>query len=278
MTTNSDFDRHASAWLADGPTELADRVLDAALREVHLTPQRRRWSAPWRATLMSLRLGAAALIVLVAVVGILAFTMRGNGVGPPAGPSPSPTTQPTSIAVATPTPNPNIDTSTWTTYVSTRYGFSIGHPADWVVLPANHDWAFPADATQFPPSAGETFHTGDVAVSAYSLAVTPGTSVATWLQAYCPVAESDSPCTALQSRTVAVSMDGHAGSLVQFNGDTQAYILVGSRLYIVGCWRAESDATVAQYGGASRLLEAYLSTIHLLPGGPATPAPTTRPS
>ncbi|MEA2673857.1 MAG: hypothetical protein QOI92_1049 [Chloroflexota bacterium] len=32
MTTNSDFDRHASAWLADGPTELSDRVLDAALR------------------------------------------------------------------------------------------------------------------------------------------------------------------------------------------------------------------------------------------------------
>lgn len=282
MNTNSDFDRHASAWLADGPTELADRVLDAALREVQLTRQRRRWSGPWRASLMSLRLGAAAVIAIVAVAGLLAFNMLGNGVGPPVAPTPSPaaatTPSPAPVMTVAPTVPGPIDTTTWTTYTSTRYGFTIGHPAGWSAVASSHAWAFPTDATEFPPSAGETFHSpaDDVAVSAWAVGVAPGTSITAWLQTYCAVAETNSTCSSLQGRTISVSMDGHAGSLVAFKQDTQAFILIGDRMYIVGCWRPESDPSVATYGGATRLLEGYLSTMHLLPT--ATAAPTVRPS
>ena len=43
------FDRIADAFMADGPTALADRVLDAAFAEVHLTRQRRvLWRVPRR--------------------------------------------------------------------------------------------------------------------------------------------------------------------------------------------------------------------------------------
>jgi hypothetical protein len=90
MTTNSAFDRRAAAWLADGPTELNDRVLDAALREVHLTAQRRRWSAPWRTSLMPLRLGATALAATLLLAALIGFNLVGSG-GSPTGPTTAPT-------------------------------------------------------------------------------------------------------------------------------------------------------------------------------------------
>jgi hypothetical protein len=281
MSTHSDFDRTAQAWLAEGPSELADRVLDAALSEVHLTHQRRHpWVTPWRSPLMNTPLRAAAGIAIVAVLGLAAFSLVGVGAAPTPSPTAATTPSPTQVVTVAPTVLGPIDTAAWVTYTSTRYQFTIGHPADWTVTASNHAWAFPADATEFPPSAGETFisPSNDVAVSAYSLAVAPGTTAAAWIQAYCLVAENDSPCTALQGLTDVASMDGHVGAIVRFKGDTQAFILIGNRLYIVGCWRSESDPPVATYGGATRLLEAYLSTMHLLPGGPASPAPTVRPS
>jgi hypothetical protein len=70
-------------------------------------------------------------------------------------------------------------------------------------------------------------------------------------------------------------VDGHAGVLARFTDDTQAFVLVGNRMYIVACWRPEDEPTVGPYGGATRLLEGYLSTMHLLPGGPA-PSATPR--
>jgi hypothetical protein len=50
--STTEFDRLASAWLVDGPIELADRVLDAALAEVHTTQQGRRVPVPWRSPIM----------------------------------------------------------------------------------------------------------------------------------------------------------------------------------------------------------------------------------
>lgn len=278
MTKNSDFDRHASAWLAGGPTELADRVLHAALREVHLTPQRRRWSAPWRTTLMSLRLGAAALIAIVAVAGILAFSMLGSGVGPPVGPSPSPTAQPTSIAVATPTPNPNIDTATWTTYVSNRYGFSIGRPPGWTLTQAsNHIWTLAADHDWLSTaSEGFTAVDGSVYATAWSVAVPAGTSADAWILAYCQTGAT-TPCTGLPAASIPVTMDGHPGVLIK-TVDTEAFTLVGNWMYVVAVWESFDDPRTAPFGGGDQLVKGLLSTMRLLPGGPATPAPTTRPS
>ncbi len=78
----------------------------------------------------------------------------------------------------------------------------------------------------------------------------------------------------MPGRTVAASMDGHAGSLVRFTEDTQAFFLVNDRIYVVAIWQPDDFIP----GGVSRLLQAYLSTMRLLPGGPATLAPTTKPS
>ena len=101
MTMN-DFDRTARLWLEDGPTELSDRALQAALGEIHVTRQRRAWWPARRFTSMSIaiRLAAAvAAVFVVAFVGINLISPGNGGIGSPAAtPTPTPT--------ATPTPTP----------------------------------------------------------------------------------------------------------------------------------------------------------------------------
>ena len=106
MNTHRDFDRIAGAWLADGPTELADRVLDAALDEVHLTHQRRALRVPWRTITMSNPFRLAAAVIAVVAVGLVALNLpRVSSIGSPTA-APTPTATPT--AVSTPTPAPSL--------------------------------------------------------------------------------------------------------------------------------------------------------------------------
>jgi hypothetical protein len=213
---------------------------------------------------------------VIAVVAGAACTPAAVAPSTVASPPVTPSTAAASAAPsAVPPPSPSgsaatgpLDTSSWQTYTSTRYGFTIGHPADWVVRPSRHDYVFPADAKICcPPPATENIHTpiDDVGMSIWSVALAAGTTADAWIRAYCQVEDAESPCTALQGSTVPASMDGHAGRLVLFKGDTQAFIPVGDRMYVVACWRPENDPSVAPFGGARRLVEAYLSTMRLLP-------------
>lgn len=278
MSTRPDFDRHASDWLADGPTELADRVLDAALREVHLTRQRRRWSAPWRASLMSLRLSAAALIAIIAVAGVVAFNMLGNG-GVETRPTPLPTTLPSATSAPAAVPSPTrgpLDTSTWVPYTSTRYGISIDHPAEFTERPADRDWTFEADAANWLSTAQESFvrTDGQVRVSAWSVAVETGTSVEAWMQAYC--LKNTAPCTGIVDQAIPVyaePRDRHPGLLVAFADDVQAFFLNVDRIYVVACWRPDDHPSVARYGGSIRLVEAMALSMTLGTPGPTAPSP-----
>jgi hypothetical protein len=280
MSTKSDFDRRASAWLGDGPTELHDRVLDAALREVHLTRQRRR-RAPWRATLMSIRLGAAALIALVAVAGILAFNMIGGvGTPPTAPPSPSPVgatavPTPTSAAVAT------LDPKTFATYTSPQYGFSIGHPTSWSETPATRAWSFATDSDATAPetSAGVEHFTspdGKVRVSAWEIPLESSPNLdsrgelLSWISDYCTRSGS-SGCAGIPYRAVPFCnerRDCHVAFLVPFDDWTGTFAWGGSfdgTVLVTAVWRTESAPEVAPYGGSRRLLEAFLSTINIVP-------------
>jgi hypothetical protein len=107
MSTNRDFDRIAAAWLAEGTSELADRVLDAALDEVHMTNQRRRLRVPWRTPSMPTPLRLAAGVAIIAVAGVAAFNAIGRGPDVGSQPTPSPTTPP--APTPSPTPKPIAD-------------------------------------------------------------------------------------------------------------------------------------------------------------------------
>jgi hypothetical protein len=229
---------------------------------------------------MSNPMRLVAAIAIIVVAGVVAFNLFGPSPGVGGLSIPSPTVMPSAPAPtpsSQPSPSP-IDTATWTTYVSNRYGFTIGHPAGWTEHPADHDWTFAADAadTLSPPkfTAWELFVAPDdsIGISAWSVAVTPGTTIEAWLQAYCPIAENDSPCATIQDQAIVIRADGHVGLLVPFTSDTQAFILVDNRMYIVASWRP-----AAQYDSL-RLVQAYVSTMHLLPGGPAPAATAPLPS
>src|SRR5262245_25228723 len=103
MSTTTDFDRLARAWLDDGPTQLSDRALDAALTDVHLTRQRRALRVPWRFPQMPApsRAAGVAVLVLVALVagGAIWYVGQSPDPSPPLtsdspvpslGPSPTP--------------------------------------------------------------------------------------------------------------------------------------------------------------------------------------------
>jgi len=287
MNDDQAFERATRAFLEDGSDRTPAAAIDAVLLAVRTTPQERDLRIPWRTAPMPKPMRLVAAIAIIVVVGVAAFSLLRpspgvGGVGgastpspaaSPSAPAPSPSTRPT------PTPY-SINTTTWTTYTSARYGFRIGYPADWSVhTRATRDWIYPADATvNMYSTALETFVTPDssIAAAAWSVAVKSGTTLDAWIQAYCVLAESPVPtdCTTMPGRTVAASMDGHAGSLVRFTEDTQAFFLVNDRIYVVAIWQPEDFIP----GGVSRLLQAYLSTMHLLPGGPSPSGASPSPS
>jgi hypothetical protein len=283
MNATRDPETILAAWLDEGPTDLPDVTRRAILTALPTTPQARRGPlAPWRFFQMTAtaRLALGALVAVIAVGGALYLfgpSRYGSGGPPIATPTVSPSVAPSPPAAAQATPN-LLDTSTWTAYTSNRYGFTIGHPADWTERPSDHVWTLSADV-DFLSKASEGFTaTGQaILVTAWSVSVPSGTSAAAWIQAYC-LKGGNSPCTGLQSLSIAVSVDGNAGSLIQFVDDTQAFILVGNRMYVVAVWRPDSDPSTTPYQGATQLLKTFISTMHLLPGGPASPIPSVRPS
>lgn len=90
-----DVERLAAAWLAEGPTELADRVVDAALREVHVTRQRRVWE-PWKTlgrlfepTNVPTKVVIGLVLTMVAISGAYLVGFGGGSTTPGGHPSAS---------------------------------------------------------------------------------------------------------------------------------------------------------------------------------------------
>ena len=289
MSATRDPDHILHAWLEEGPTVLPAPTVRAIEVATRATAQRRpAIRLPWRSGLMPFPykiLGAAAALAVVLVGGALLLGPRGDQstIG---GSSPSPTPSATPVPSPTPSASANLlDTATWTTYVSDRYGFSIAHPADWTEVPADHDWTFANDVDWLSTGAEAFFTEVDegIRMTAWSVAMEPGTTLDAWLQAYCPLTmvntgDKAGDCAAVIDQASAATMDGHAGLLVAFPTDTQAFFQVGDRLYVVAIWRPEADRSVLRYSGTRRLVDAVISTMRLLPAGPAPSATTAPPS
>jgi hypothetical protein len=98
MTTDPELTRIVRSWLAEGVTDVPERVLDSVMAELPATPQRRRWMPAWRDASMNsyLRFAAAAVVVSVLVVGGIAI-LRPSLSGGQAVQTPSSTSSPTSL-------------------------------------------------------------------------------------------------------------------------------------------------------------------------------------
>jgi len=118
---------------------------------------------------------------------------------------------------------------------------------------------------------------GNVGVSARSVPLAPGTAVAdrpgleAWVETYCPET-GNAPCSGIHERAVPLCLerrDCHPGVMVPFDDDVQAFFTAGiydaDKMNVVAVWSGESQPGVAPYGGAHRLLEAFLSTMSVWP-------------
>jgi hypothetical protein len=102
MSTTPNFDHLAQSWLQDGPVVMPDRALQAALDEVHATPQR-RFGAARRAIPLNgygLKLAAAAVAGLLVIAAIGAFSVGST-------PTFTPVATPTATPLPTPSPSPS---------------------------------------------------------------------------------------------------------------------------------------------------------------------------
>jgi hypothetical protein len=220
--------------------------------------------------------GGFAVVAVVAVVALVASGVTGvgrdrsDGIGPIATSSPS----------STPSASTDVlDTSAWVTYTSDRYDLQVGHPPGWTVIPSNRRWRFNVDAAVSMSPAQEAFWSaaGDVRVSVWSVPLDPGTriksvaDIVAWVENYCE-ASKNNPCAQIDDRAVELCLerrDCHPGLLVPFKEDVQAFFSGGiydaKAMTVVAVWRPDSGPSVARFGGAQRLLEAFLSTMQVWP-------------
>ncbi len=98
MTETRDFDRLARAWLDLMPDEAPDRVIDAVLQAVDVTPQRRPPFDPAIRRFFPMnRLTYAAVAVAIVLLGggaLLLTQFRQSNVGPSQGPTATPVPSP----------------------------------------------------------------------------------------------------------------------------------------------------------------------------------------
>ena len=276
MNDDRDFERTTAEWLDTGMDSTPPHVINAVLLAARVTPQERDLRVPWRTSAMTAYLRIAAVIAIVAVAGAAALYAFGAGPNLGTGPTPSTNTEPTT---AQPTPAASaspIDTAGWVTYVSDRYGFSIGHPAGWTEMPAERSWTLEEDAEGAADdwlSPGADAFVGDnVRVSAWSVPIdrdtTPETvaGVEAWVTDYCE-RTSGTSCEGIFDRATLLCVevrDCHPGLLVQFPSETVAFFtggIYGDTMTVVAVWWGESEPATASFGGSQKLLEAFLSTM-----------------
>lgn len=122
MTHDRDIERLLDAWFADGPSHVADRVIDGAADRIARHRQLPAWRLQsWRSPTMStpIKLAAIGTALLVVLLGGAVF-LGGGGPGP--APTPSPTASPSPTPSSGPTETPSAVFPTWYTEQSNGAG------------------------------------------------------------------------------------------------------------------------------------------------------------
>lgn len=249
----SDFDRIARGWLAEGPTELSDLVLQSALEDIARSPRRRSlggsWTVPLNARpLRFLAVGLAALAVLGAAV------LVGS------------TRKPPPVASAGP-----IDPSAWQTYVSKRYGLSFKVPTGWTVRGAQRSGPG-ISADELIPPGGQV-----PLLQAQSAPLDPGQTADDWWRTYfAGLGPGGGVCRNVVSAYLPTQVDSAAGYIFEDYGGCgfgRATVIAGGRLY---------QLTAVLTSGTGEALHgmftAWLTTVRLDPGAANDAFPTDAPT
>ncbi len=237
MTTDRDLDRIVRAWLADGPEELSDRVIDAAVDQVHLTRQRRTFGVPWRLPTMTTpaRIATAAVIGVLVFGGTLLFFGRpgqpavGGAAATPSA-SVAPTTAPSAAATTIPIP------ALTQVITSSRHGYSVTVPSDWTFTPATAPWTTGIDILADDPGL-DRIGNAEVTLAIASQPLS-GQSPSDWLAPYCRSGTTKTACgrvIAIGDQTGNVDEDGlsaEGGTVATGGVIFDAAVATGGRGYI----------------------------------------------
>jgi hypothetical protein len=275
MSNKREFEPIARAFMADGPKQLADRVLESSLAEVHHTRQRRVLvRAPWRTPVMNIYAKLAAAAVVVVAVGALGVWFLSPGSsspavgGPPASStSPSAPPEPSPTPESSPTPSPMPSTPPLSgTFTSTVHGISLATPAEWTTQPATEAW----DGAAFPDY-------GDPSVDLIYHPVRQGEL---WLMvASLPLGAADpdqwpaDQLAGLGCVTVPLSVDGATGLIGATFDRTDcsaAFITSSGRGYLIRLY----DSTGLQNGYGRTWFDEVLATVQLHPEDAVDAAPS----
>ena len=273
------FDRIAEAYLADGPTVLADRVFDAAFAEVHLTRQRRvLWRVPWRFPNMNsfAKFAVAAVAVIaVGLVGLSFLRPVGNGgVGAPSAVA-SPTVAPTPTPTPTPSPVP-VPTAPPLTgqFTSPSHGYTIGYPEGWSTKPATAPWT--SGVVDYFNAGSDLLAPGDPGHAFVALASQPlgDRTRAEWEADAWQILIDDDPVNeGCASSAEPITIDGAPG----LSACNAVVVSDGGRGYLVMLWTPGDAAWIEEvYDDA--WLRSVVATMELQPDDAtdavASPAPS----
>ena len=142
MTAHNDLDRQLNDFLRDGPTELPYESFDAVRDRTEQTGQRvviGPWRLPEMNKIVTISLGAAAVVVAL-FVGAQLFGSPSGGVG--GAPSQTPeasVAEPTASPEPSPSPPASAPPLTQS-FTSTQHGYSVSYPEGWTAQAATEPW------------------------------------------------------------------------------------------------------------------------------------------
>jgi len=153
----------------------------------------------------------------------------------------------------------NPDTSTWTPFSSTRYGYQLAIPPGWEATPASRDWRFDEDRADWLAVSQDSFVDKDapyqIGLFGFAADVPSGTTAEQWIDAFYAGNPDFDECPVRATELPATVVDGVQGRLAdqQECSDEMAFVLAGRRMYVFKIGRE------AQWG----VFEGFLSTVRL---------------
>jgi hypothetical protein len=259
MTAHNDLDRQLNDFLRDGPEELPYQSFDAVRDRTEHTGQRvviGPWRLPEMNKIVTIGLGAAAVVVLL-FVGAQLFGSPTGGTGGP-GVEPTASVEPTATPEPSPSPAPSAPPLTQS-FTSTLHGISVSYPEGWTAQAATGPWTgstFPLEFLQ--PHADWLYDPtleSDLFLTIASQAI-GDSAPEDWIAEQMA---GDEACTATES----IAVDGATGLIGAGECDVAVVTTAGRGFWIQLYTSGDDPLAVAPYDRA--WFEEVLATVQLHP-------------
>ena len=247
MNNDRDLNRLLDAWFAEGPVQVADRVIDGTANRIarqRQTPawRLRSWRFPTMSTPLKLVLIGAALVAALAAGAV--FVGGGGRIMAPA-PSPSPT------PVPSPLPNGSLAAGTYAAHPVPGMTWTITVPDGWT---GQDDWFLSYDVAPDVHSVSVGGPTENESVPTDSCAAS-GTKAAASVEEFVAAVQARDDWTV--SAPVDVTVGGYPGSRIDVEVPADATCANGSDYMVL----AMPDGQGYRADGPDRIFRLWIVDI-----------------